>query len=321
VAAEPLVSRLDWSRDGLDWPNRAASRFIDAGGLRWHVQRFGPPEAAQVAEVPGAHHPAAAPAILLLHGTGAATHSWRDLAPRLAGAFSILAPDLPGHGFTTMPARRAMSMHGMARAIAELLQASDFSPSIIVGHSAGAAIAARMQLDGLVSPKALISLNGAFLPLGGLAGKLFSPAAQLLAGIGFAPQLLARLAGDQAAIDRLLASTGSTIDQTGRQGYARLVRSPGHIAGALAMMANWNLDTLERDLPRLETRLLLLAGANDLTVPPEQAARVSRLVRGAELDLLPGLGHLAHEEKPALIADRITAFARDLGLNPASAAL
>jgi magnesium chelatase accessory protein len=74
-----------------------------------------------------------------------------------------------------------------------------------------------MQLDGLVTPKALISLNGAFLPLGGLAGKLFSPAAQLLAGIGFAPQLLARLAGDQGAIDRLLAGTGSTIDRAGRQ--------------------------------------------------------------------------------------------------------
>ncbi len=318
MAAEPLVPRLDWSRDGLDWPNRATSRFIDAGGLRWHVQQFGAPEAA---EASGARRPPEAPAILMLHGTGAATHSWRDLAPRLAGAFSILAPDLPGHGFTAMPARRAMSMHGMARAIAALLQASGFSPSIIVGHSAGAAIAARMQLDGLVKPKALISLNGAFLPLGGLAGKLFSPAAQLLASLGFAPQLLARLAGDQAAIDRLLASTGSTIDQTGRQGYARLVRSPGHVAGALAMMANWNLDALERDLPRLETRLLLLAGANDLTVPPEQAVRVSRLVRGAEFDLLPGLGHLAHEEQPGLVADRITAFARDLGLNPASFAI
>jgi magnesium chelatase accessory protein len=304
VAAEPLVSRLDWSRDGLDWPNRAASRFIDAGGLRWHVQQFG---AAEAPDAPSA------PAILLLHGTGAATHSWRDLAPRLAGSFSILAPDLPGHGFTTMAPRRAMSMPGMARAIAALLQVSGFSPSIIVGHSAGAAIAARMQLDGLVMPKALISLNGAFLPLGGLAGKL-------LAGVGFAPQLLARLASDQTAIDRLLASTGSTIDQTGRQGYARLVRSPGHIAGALAMMANWDLEALARDLPRLETRLLLLAGANDLTVPPGQAVRVSRLVRGAALDLLPGLGHLAHEEQPALVADRITAFARDLGLNPASAA-
>ena len=317
MAAEPLVSRLDWSRDGLDWPNRAASRFIDAGGLRWHVQQFGAAEAPQAAEAADAPK---APAILLLHGTGAATHSWRDLAPRLAGSFSILAPDLPGHGFTTMAPRRAMSMPGMARAIAALLQVSGFSPSIIVGHSAGAAIAARMQLDGLVMPKALISLNGAFLPLGGLAGKLFSPAAQLLAGVGFAPQLLARLAGDQTAIDRLLASTGSTIDQTGRQGYARLVRSPGHIAGALAMMANWDLEALARDLPRLETRLLLLAGANDLTVPPGQAVRVSRLVRGAALDLLPGLGHLAHEEQPALVADRITAFARDLGLNPASAA-
>src|SRR5206468_2126887 len=62
-----------------DWPNRAASLAVEAGGLRWHVQRAG--------------H---GPVLLLLHGTGAATHTWRDLLPLLATDFTVVAPDLPG---------------------------------------------------------------------------------------------------------------------------------------------------------------------------------------------------------------------------------
>ena len=88
---------LDFARDGADWPNREASRFVEAGGLSWHVQVMGQ-----------------GPDLLLLHGTGGATHSWRGLAPLLAQHFRVVAPDLPGHGFTT--ARRApdLSLPGMA---------------------------------------------------------------------------------------------------------------------------------------------------------------------------------------------------------------
>ena len=72
-----------WEREGRDWPNRTYSRFVQAARLRWHVQLMGD-----------------GPALLLLHGTGAATHSWRALAPLLAERFTVVAPDLPGHGFT-----------------------------------------------------------------------------------------------------------------------------------------------------------------------------------------------------------------------------
>ena len=77
---------LSWERDGRDWPNREASRFVEAGGLRWHVQQMG-----------------RGPVLLLLHGTGASTHSWRALLPLLAKSFTVVAPDLPGHGFTATP--------------------------------------------------------------------------------------------------------------------------------------------------------------------------------------------------------------------------
>lgn len=285
--------RPDWSIDGADWPNRDASRFVDAAGLRWHVQAMGE-----------------GPALLLLHGTGSATHSWATLAPLLARRFTVIAPDLPGHGFTAMPSWSRMSLPGIAGAVVELLAALRAQPQIVVGHSAGAAILARMALDGAIAPKGIVSLNGALLPLHGLAGLLYSPAAKLLSFNPLVPRLFAWRAGDEAAVRRLIASTGSTIDARGIALYGRLLRSPQHVGGALAMMANWDLRPLQRDLPRLKPPLALVGAGNDRTLPPAEAQRVRALLPSAETIELPALGHLAHEERPDQVAEIVLGFAQ-----------
>jgi magnesium chelatase accessory protein len=76
------------------------------------------------------------------------------------------------------------------------------------------------------------------------------------------------------------------------------VREPSHIAGALAMMGNWNLQHFERELAHLPTPLHLLVGERDRAVPPSQALRIRQRLPRAELTQLAGLGHLAHEEAP-----------------------
>ena len=55
--------------------------------------------------------------LLLIHGTGAATHSWRGLMPLLARHHHIVAIDLPGHAFTEMPTRWPLSLPRMAQAV------------------------------------------------------------------------------------------------------------------------------------------------------------------------------------------------------------
>jgi magnesium chelatase accessory protein len=244
--------------------------------------------------------------VLLVHGTGAATHSWRDVMPLLAADFTVVAPDLPGHGFTETPARAGLSLPGMAGSLASLLKILDVSPVIAVGHSAGAAVLARMCLDGTIAPACLVSLNGAFLPLPG--PPIFSPLAKLLARVPVIPQMFAWHVADTSVVRRLMRGTGSEIDERGLEFYARLMRRPGHAAAALGMMANWDLPPLARDLPRLTAKLLLVVGENDKTIKPMDGERVRAQVPGARLVLLPGLGHLAHEERPAEVADLIKDF-------------
>lgn len=286
-----------WRYAGTDWPNRQASRFVAAGGLRWHVQIMG-----------------TGPCALLLHGTGSATHSWRDLAPLLAEHFTLVAPDLPGHGFTGAPPAAGMTLPGMARLVAALCAELKIAPVLGVGHSAGAAVLIRRALDGAEGLRAIASLNGALLAMRGGGAKFFGPAAKLLASLPLLPSLLARRGRDRGAVERLLRQTGSRIDEAGLEFYRRLMAMPGHIGATLDMMAGWDLPGLERDLPRLGTALAMIVGGNDLTVPPDDARRVQKLVPQATIDIQPGLGHLAHEEDPAGTAALILSRARDSGV-------
>ena len=282
---ESRVSRgLDWSVDGRDWPHRAASRFVRAGGLSWHVQVMG-----------------SGPAVLLLHGTGASTHSWRGVAPLLADRFTVVIPDLPGHGFTGSPDAAQMSLPGMARLVTALLHALGLAPAVIVGHSAGAAIAMRISVEERVRPEAIVSVNGALLKLQG-AGVLFPAIARVLAATPVA-WIFSRQASQPGTVDRLLAGSGSRVDPQDARWYARLFSDPSHVAGALGMMSRWDLGAL--DLARVSVPVTLVVGSNDRMIAPADATRAAARLPDGRVVTLPGLGHLAHEEDPERLAHLI----------------
>ena len=289
------MSRLDWDRDGRDWPNREASRFVRAGGLTWHVQTVG-----------------SGPAVWLIHGTGAATHSWRDVLPLLAGRFSMVAMDLPGHGFTRGRPPGGLSLAGMAGALRALSDTLGSVPAAIGAHSAGAAIAARMALDG--AHRAPIAAFGpALLPFAGVSAPLFSGLARLLFVNPIVPSLFARVARVDGQTERFLErSTGSRIDSRGVALYGRLFASSDHCAGAIEMMADWDLAGLARDLPKLPVPMHVAHGERDTAIRVADARRAAALA-GAEFTLLPGLGHLAHEERPAEAAELIAGMMRGAG--------
>jgi magnesium chelatase accessory protein len=287
------VSRYpEWASDGRDWPNRDASRFIRAGGYEWHVQQMG-----------------RGPVCLLLHGTGAATHSWRDMAPLLAQHFTVIAVDLPGHGFTKGSGQRP-TLEGMARAIAALLGELAVKPLLVVGHSAGVAIGAQLLLDrGWQIP--LVGFAPALMPFPGLAAKVFPSLAKMLFTnplIGVIFSRIARAPGQTALF--LKRSTGSQIDARGEQYYARLFSRSGHCDGAIRMMANWQLEPLRDRLAQLAAPVLLVNCERDSAIPKHAILDAAALIPGCEITDLPGVGHLGHEENPHIAADIVIQFAR-----------
>ena len=287
---------LDWDREGRIWPHREASSFVKMGPASWHIQRMGQ---------------SGKPRLLLLHGTGASVHSWRGIMPELASRFDMLAMDLPRHGFTQGHPPEDTSLPRMARAVQRLIESCDFAPDLVVGHSAGAALALQLALDhGYEGP--IVGLNSALRPFPGPAAQLFPAFAKLLFVNPFVPRVfsgMAKLSGDTERF--LVKATGSHIDAQGLACYEALLGNARHTKGALAMMANWDLPTLRTRMDAIANPILLLHSDKDAAIPLDWAREAHSWLPTSRLEVVKGLGHLAHEEQPERAARAISGFAAE----------
>ena len=276
-----------------DWPYRAASRHIACKPHLWHVQEVG-----------------AGPVVLLLHGAGGATHSFRHLIPLLIPQYRIVALDLPGQGLSVLGARGRCGLDPVAEDIAALIHHQGWQPFAIIGHSAGAAIAQR--LAEILPLNAVVGINSALGAFEGVEGWLFPVMAKALALTPFVPSLFNKLAGTPTQVRQLIATTGSTLDEEGLALYLHLMQKPAHVSATLAMMAQWNLTPFLRRLKDQKVPSLLLTASNDRAVPPTVSARAAQVMPNATWHDIAGYGHLVHEEAAELVAAPILAFLNGL---------
>jgi magnesium chelatase accessory protein len=269
----------------VNWPYRALGRMIRVAPHDWWVIDAG-----------------TGPTLLLLHGAGGSTHSFRNLLPLLTPHYRCIVVDLPGQGFTRAGNRR-FTLDAMATDLVALSQSQNWNPQAIIGHSAGAAIALRMAE--LTPINAVIGINAALGTFDGLAGLLFPALAKGFALIPFLPTGISRLWGNATRVNQLLDATGSNLEPAGRAQYLHLVQSATHVDGTLGMMSQWNLTPMVARLKDLQTPTLLLTGAADTTVPPRVSRAITPRMPQATYQELPNLGHLVHEEAADQVADLI----------------
>lgn len=275
-----------------DWPFKAQSSLVTAGRHRFWVADTGPKDA---------------PTLLLLHGTGASLHSFRRTIPGLSQTYRVITPDLPGHGASATGFTGRLGLNAMAQDLWTLCDTLQIQPKAIIGHSAGAAIGLRMAE--LRPVPQIIGLNAALGEFDGAAAFLFPIIAKGLATLPFAATAITAFFGRPGTVERILTGTGSPLDPEGRAQYLRLVRDPDHVTGALGMMADWRLQPLLNRLPQTTAKVTLIASEGDRAVPAQVSIDAAKRIPGAQLHLLPKLGHLAHEETEdglsALILDSL----------------
>lgn len=272
-----------------DWPHRAASRIVSVQPHRWHVQILGSGED-----------------VLFLHGAGASAHSWHRLVPLLQDRFRMIMPDLPGHGFTRSPRGRAR-LSDVARDLGALLTQLESRPRMIIGHSAGGAVALEMVRLGVASPERVVVINGALENFRGPASWLFPVMARVLALNPLTGFLLS--SGSPAQVRNLIGASGSELDDEALALYQRLIRRKAHVDGTLAMMAQWTLQELNAALPDIAVPTLFLHGDGDQAVGVAVARRAAAAMPTADLHVLQDVGHIAQEEAPQIVADEILRFA------------
>lgn len=274
------------------WPHAEHSRFVDVRPHHWHVQEMGEGDT-----------------VLLLHGASGSTHSWRDVMSDLAQDHHVIAIDLPGHGQTRLGSRHRSSLPLMAEDVRALIQHENWHLKAILAHSAGAALGLRI-LQSTKSDVPLIAVNPALTPFKGMAGVLFPIAARVVALSPIMAKMIKRKMSGPGQVVSLMETTGSKISPEGLNLYAKLFRSDSHLEGTLLMMAQWKLDGLVADLPRITVPCTFLVGENDKAVPPRSVRETAGKMPNAKVISYEGYGHLLHEEAPALVADQLRAVLR-----------
>ncbi|WP_411891511.1 alpha/beta fold hydrolase BchO [Yoonia sp. SDW83-1] len=278
---------MRWPPDPAIWPLTEHSRQVLHRPHRWHVQEHGEGDT-----------------VLLIHGAGGATQSFRHLFPLLAQEHHVVMFDLPGQGFTQLGAQQRCGLEHMSEDILGLIRQEGWVPSRIVGHSAGAAIALRLWELGLRPVDGIVGINAALGKFKGVAGWLFPMMAKALAVTPFSASMFAATT-TRSSVRNLIRGTGSTLDQEGLELYYRLATDKGHVDATLSMMAQWSLDGLLSRLGQIDAPVHLITGLNDTAVPPQVSRDAVDKLPDAKLTELDGLGHLAHEEDANAIATLI----------------
>ena len=267
------------------WPNRSNSEFIKSENYNWHIQKFG----------------STGKKLLLIHGTGASSHSWYPVIENLNLDIEALCLDLPGHGFTRAFAKQNKQLVTIVDQISFLLRKLDFYPHIIMGHSAGAAVAYELAKKIETEPST-VAINAAFGQFSGLAGLAFPYFAKIAASATIPARFLNLLASNEDIVRKLLASTGSTIPEQQLKCYQYLFSNPEHVDGTLQLMADWDLGNFLDRLPKEISPIHFLVGEKDKTVPPHISNSWDQLMPNSSLTRYKGLGHLLHEEDPSAVS-------------------
>jgi magnesium chelatase accessory protein len=272
-----------------DWPQRRHSRSLKVGPIDWHLQMVG--------------H---GPLVLLLHGSGASAHSWAEILPLLSGHATVLAPDLPGHGFTTGAPYSDLTLPRLRESLAALIGALKLPrPALVVGHSAGAALALRWAVDATRAPKAVLGFAPSLVAPPARFMQWLAPVVQPFATSLPVTSLLATLAGPTGFVDMLLDSTGSRLAASQRAAYRQLFSRASHVRGAMSFMAAADLPSLLPACSKLPCAAHFVLGDNDHWIPERPLrALLERTFVQADVQRWPG-GHLVHEEAPQRAAKRV----------------
>jgi pimeloyl-ACP methyl ester carboxylesterase len=241
--------------------------------------------------------------VLLLHGQPGTAADWDGVVAGLDGHADVIAATRPGWDAT--PPR---DLAGNARAALAALDARPAARAIVAGHSLGAAVAAWLAATHPDRVAALVlaapAANAAALYrldrwlAAPVAGEL--TAAATLGGLG-AALAIGPLRRRVAAITHL--------HEEYLQSAGRAARRPGAWRAYASEQR-----TLVRELPELERRLeriaaptAIIAGGRDRIVPASATRRLSRQIRGARLQISPGVGHLVPQRDPKRVVDAILA--------------
>jgi pimeloyl-ACP methyl ester carboxylesterase len=253
------------------------------------------------------------PALLLIHGIGDSSDTWRPVLDALARHHTVIAPDLLGHGRSEKP-RADYTIAGFANGMRDLLSMLDIDRATVVGHSLGGGVAAQFayqypeRCDRLV----LVSSGGVGRTVSPLLRLAAVPGAEaLMPMLGLPPVRAVSRFGAAAlhivdtALGRdaveILAVFEALPNTEARQAILRTLRSGVDWRGQVITM-------LDRAYLAEGFPVLIVWGRRDAIIPLDHGRLAHAALHGSALEIFDDAGHFPHHVDPARFVRVLTEF-------------
>ena len=253
------------------------------------------------------------PVVLLIHGITGSSQTWDDVIPLLSDRYTVIAPDLLGHGDSAKP-RGDYSLGAYASGIRDLLQAVGHDRATIVGHSLGGGVAMQLayQFPEMAERLVLVSSGGLgrdvslFLRAATLPGSewvlpLLASNGVLSAGGrvgGFLRTLGMRAGPDLQEMWRGFASLG---DAEARQAFIHTLRGIVEPGGQ-------RVSARDRLYLAQTVPTMLIWGDRDPIIPVNHAYSTHKQIPHSRLEVIEGAGHFPYRDEPVRFAKALGAF-------------
>ncbi len=252
------------------------------------------------------------PVLLLIHGMAGNLGNWRPVIEPLARRYTVVAPDLPGHG-DSAPGGGDYSLGSLATALRDLLVVLGHDRATLVGHSLGGGIAMQFAYQfpeaterlvlvssGGLGPEVSPILRAAALPgadlfiaaTAGVGSTVGTTVGRGLAAIGLRPS---------ADIAEVARGYASLVDHDRRTAFLSTLRGVVGTRGQRVQAGDRLY--LAKDVP-----VLIVWGERDPIIPVEHGRSAHALIPGSVLEVFDGVGHLPQIEAPARFTSVLERF-------------
>jgi pimeloyl-ACP methyl ester carboxylesterase len=252
------------------------------------------------------------PPLLLIHGIGDNSSTWSQVLPELARRYTVIAPDLLGHGMSDKP-RADYSIAAYACGMRDLLGVLGVDEVTVVGHSLGGGIAMQFayQFPERCSRIVLVSSGGVGREVHPLLRVAGGPGADtgLAVATSGAVRTAARLAapllrhglGLGADFDYVMERYQDLTNLTARKAFLRTLRAAVDLRGQ-------HITMLDRCYLTAGMPTLILWGGLDRVIPVAHAVRAHKAMPGSRLEIFDRAGHFPHHDEPERFVKTVETF-------------
>ena len=258
-------------------------------------------------------HGGEGPVIVLLHGITSTSATWEKVLPYLATQFTVIAPDLIGHGNSAKP-RGDYSLGAYASGVRDLVVSLGYDSATFVGHSLGGGVAMQLsyQFPERCERLVLVDSGGLGREVSGLLRAATLPGSEWVLPLLASGRILDAGRAVGGLLDRVGLRAGTDIEEMAR-GHATLYDREAreafvHTLRTIVEPGGQRVDASDRLYLAENVPFMLVWGEDDSIIPLAHGQRAHEIVPSSRLEVFPGAGHFPHVDEPQRFIDVLVDF-------------